>query len=854
MADQNTQRTEVISKTRAQIECVRKLTDSRYHGIIGSDRTAELQIMLKKLEALCNKLERNTFDVSIVGLEKTGKSTFANAFMGIDILPTKDARCTYTATNICYGNDDKAEVKFFSKEEFNENFFIRLNSIGVQTDGMPDNWYDWDQDMLDKAYSAVESKNSDTDNVKNDLSEIIENRNSLRDLLDRPMTEFSGDALEIEIKDYIAAPAKALAVKEITIHSSKLSAMKNAQLYDVPGFDSPTQIHKEQTRAWMKKSDAIILVVNASAPSFTESIVRFFETIDKDDDGISIGEKLFVFGNKADMAATISENVEKIKSELKKYRIMPESLIDGRLTKGSAKAHIDMEKADGDEAERIMSALKEKGLDSDGIVTIRDMLIDYNDTDRLNVMTRRVINMKNRVEALLNAIKAENEISDDSSVDLEMEDLVDELKRNARSRINVEVSTYEGLAITRCKTEKPITAKIRENVISKIEPSEYRITDEEINTQKSQYLANSDIKRAEGDVRQVKYKKMYDGFIENVVNLAVDEYNESEAALIEAFEKGLDISKTNPYYDELHEAVRNYIVSVCSNTAPEGYYSSLIRRYSGNLFEILIACPFSDDIRFDKFNEEKKNFYSLSLFEDSADERLDPTTRPMHYQMLFHELLEASGSADMEISEKLILKAEKKIGEIIPAQTELHGLIKDFAAAHGDNAESDFDNVLSNLSNTAAEDEKGIPLFAIVPNPMREKLVSLLKGDKPVSANSVHTAAFSKEKYREFFKSYEKDIEKIKDEFNTDIEILKAILSNQVMNATAIEIPFLDLVHQNVTSIKESLEKADFTSFINRKKELILDEKYKRLKSEHERKAMQAEIIHEIESIVKESD
>ena len=145
MSDQNTQRAEVIAKTKAQIACIKKLTDSRYYGIIKGDRSSELQIMLKKLETLENKLEKNTFDVSIVGLEKTGKSTFANAFMGIDILPTKDARCTYTATNICYGNDDKAEVKFFTRDEFNENFFTRLTSIEAGIEGMPDNWYDWNE-------------------------------------------------------------------------------------------------------------------------------------------------------------------------------------------------------------------------------------------------------------------------------------------------------------------------------------------------------------------------------------------------------------------------------------------------------------------------------------------------------------------------------------------------------------------------------------------------------------------------------------------------------------------------------------------------------------------------------------
>ena len=100
-------RNTVLEKVRAEIECVKKLTDYKYQELIGQDRGLKLKTMLNKLMSIESKLDTSSFEVSIVGLEKSGKSTFANAFMGIDILPTKDARCTYTATRICYGFKEK---------------------------------------------------------------------------------------------------------------------------------------------------------------------------------------------------------------------------------------------------------------------------------------------------------------------------------------------------------------------------------------------------------------------------------------------------------------------------------------------------------------------------------------------------------------------------------------------------------------------------------------------------------------------------------------------------------------------------------------------------------------------------
>lgn len=841
---------EVIEKTKAEISCIKKLTDARYHSIIGNHRIDELNRMLRKLTVLESKLENNTFEVSIVGLEKAGKSTFANAFMGIDILPTKDARCTYTATSIRYGNDNKAEVKFFTYEEFNESFFNKLSLLGSDVSSFPDTWYDWSADTLQKTISTLPNIKSEEKNIINDISEIIENKDSLRLLLDKPLAEYCGEDMEYEIRDYIENPAKALAVKEIIIRSSKLSAMNNAIIYDVPGFDSPTQIHKAQTREWMKKSDAVILIANADRPSFNDSLVQFFDSIDKDDDDISIGEKLFVFCNRADAAATPLENLEKIKNELSKYNIMPEQYLSQRVRAGSAKA-----KLEGKDSP-IYAELERKGIYTDGIDTVRELLIDYNDTVRVGVMQRRINNINLKVQALLEEIKNENQIQSASTLDLELENLVDDVKRTSKRKINNELSEYRDKINDYCRTQKPITNKVREVVISKIEPSDYKITDDEIKqTRNAELIDTRTVITAEYRIRQIKFSEIYEEFIESVVNLAVEEYRESESELLEAFLKGLEITGANPYYDQLRTAIEEYISSKCSTVAAEGYYSSLIRRYSRCIFEVLIQFPFSEPSRYDKFDEDRMNFYSLALFGAINDSQINPSTQAMHYQILFHEQLDENSGSDSDIS-SLILMAENKIGEVIPVDSELYDLIAAFKGNYGDNAENNFRGLLDQIDILPETVDNGLPLFAIIPNPKRDKLIELLRNNEPDTYSDGTTGIMSLDAYKKHFINYTKNNDSIKEEFKTDIIILKNILDKQVMNAISIETPFMDLVEQNVICLKESLDKSDFTSFINQYKEQLLDEKYRSLKAENERKQMQAEIIKEIENIVmnKESE
>ncbi len=384
-SDISMNREETLAKLNSEIECVQNLLGTQYNEVIGVSRQQKLKSILNKMTNFHKKIKNNTFEISIVGLEKSGKSTFANAFIGNDILPSKDARCTYTATSIRFGSENVAKIEFYSDEQFDEDFHRKLELIGISDTR---SWSEWTVNQLEQEIQKNASINSEQNNIVHDIAEILENKNSIQNLLGKSTLSFSGDELETEVREYIENPAIALAVKEIIIHSDKLSAMPNAILYDVPGFDSPTQLHKDQTRTWMKKSDAVILIVNADRPSFNDSLVKFFESVDKDDDGISIGEKLFVFANRADVATTLNENLQRIREELRNYRIMPSDLIQERLIAGSAKARLELNK--GNESSSVLQSLREKGINSDGIDVIRNNLEIYNDTVRLSVMQQRI--------------------------------------------------------------------------------------------------------------------------------------------------------------------------------------------------------------------------------------------------------------------------------------------------------------------------------------------------------------------------------------------------------------------------------------------------------------------------------
>lgn len=66
-----------------------------------------------KLENLKEKLSKNEYVVSVMGAMKSGKSTFIDALIGYDLMPNENAACTFTTTDIVFGEHDYKLTKIY---------------------------------------------------------------------------------------------------------------------------------------------------------------------------------------------------------------------------------------------------------------------------------------------------------------------------------------------------------------------------------------------------------------------------------------------------------------------------------------------------------------------------------------------------------------------------------------------------------------------------------------------------------------------------------------------------------------------------------------------------------------------
>ena len=118
-----------IGKARDAIDKLLNIS-VEHDSLFGHELISKLKTYRKKCDKLYTKLDKNEFEIAIVGLEKAGKSTFGNALMGNNVLPNADERCTYTSTCIRYGQD-RAVVTFLNASEVNEVLRGYLKTLGI---------------------------------------------------------------------------------------------------------------------------------------------------------------------------------------------------------------------------------------------------------------------------------------------------------------------------------------------------------------------------------------------------------------------------------------------------------------------------------------------------------------------------------------------------------------------------------------------------------------------------------------------------------------------------------------------------------------------------------------------------
>ena len=607
-------------------------TDSEGLVIQGEERE-ELKNLQTANKKILNKLKSREFTVAIVGLEKAGKSTLGNALIKSPVLPEYASRCTYTTTEIRAGDADVAEVYFYSREEFNKNFKRMLNDVQYQdtadfgTMTLETFVRYWKAVETDPAQRGIFLLHNGT--TAEDIKTILAGKQKILPLLGQARKEFgaeywSGGDNFNEFKTYITGMAGKnadgtvrrepypYAVKNVIIRSTQLADMSHIVLYDVPGFDSPTELHKRQTEEMLKEADAIILVTNAGdRPDLTAPQLDMLRK-GQDLDGVKLNEKSFVFGNKIDRAPnknTAQDNLAVLRNDaVNKYQIT----LGNHIVGGSARAYL--EKI-GLIAEKVASKVLDEWQTPDGVQILLDKMQDYYDNDRFEVLKRRAENTLSKTRTVL-----QNLLERYSSGELNYSDVSTEILMDIQSRLphfTKEANRITQIHVGKIFSERPFTNALKndvDNIYPLIEEAHLPL----IESEELELAIDPDgvypTSKVDGNVRD----KLGVLFVENIVTatskFTSERQSELRQALVDSFLQIMGIEATTNYRAELNDSVNKLFDEMLVKGGAECNFNSLVERFVMTLIQTLITHPFATDERVNKVKEALDELVSLSVY------------------------------------------------------------------------------------------------------------------------------------------------------------------------------------------------------------------------------------------------
>ena len=852
------EREEYILKLDSQINGIEKILKLNSNGLIKENLRNELQKIKEKALEIKRKLKNNEFEIAIVGLEKSGKSSFANAFIENNILPTDDERCTYTSTCIKYGYNT-ANVVFYSVQEFNRSFREKLELMNIS--GFENMSYNTlsIEDYKSKFEGLPENiRREHEDKSNEDISEIIKHKDSLGDFLGLPPKTFTGYQLEEDyFQEFIRNPAKARAVKEITICSDKLENLKNAIIYDVPGFNSPTKLHEEQSIEKMKKADAIILIAKADEPSLTDSELKILRR-NTDDDGINFTDKLFVFANKADRATNIDKNMVTIKNEFIEKRKIISKENEDRIFFGSAKAHLQAQGKLIEQGTNCLDTINSmKTLpNGDGIEAIRNALELYNETVRFQLLKIKINKINNDVKNLFSQMKIEYLNKDNGLEAYSMNnELLTEMLRTVPSIIEEKLKIYRNEVRTFNNKNKLLTKKIIELISNLITNENYDISLSELQKQIDELggvSGSENVEEVDIKIRKYKFEKIYSDFYEQILNIANNEHKECYDKILNIFLESFEVTPENYFYEEIKKRMEEYL-SVYNRNNENGYYKCLIERFSRDIFEILIYYPYGGDARLHKFLEEIDSLFSLAVFyrdEDISEPfwNVAPKNQPLIYMLLFHEY---GGIAK---TSKEAITLFKQLTGIVEDNEEIFNLIKLITQVDVKNSISIISTLFDSFDKTSPNMDKLYESKMLLNNKYKEMENNNLICKIDISDKKQLTKIYKEYHSRKGLNL--KEYSDVISEFSEDIKILKSILLKATVSAINIEKPFIAYEIKRIDDILKGINNreysAPFYDFIQQNINYIKSEEYKDIEEREAIRKLNTAIVTEIDNILLE--
>lgn len=633
----------------------------------------KLTHLKKRNEEILRKLKSREFTVAVVGLEKAGKSTLGNALLKRNILPEYTARCTFTTTKICAGNEDKGEIFFYSAEEFKRDFADTLKNVLKYE--QPASFDTMDADALKRWWDTMEEKDNDTYSKYNtttfrDVYNMLNGKNILNQLLGQKKLTFYGSDLETtEFKKFITGidgydsnhavirSAHPYAVKNVIIESANLGAMKDIVLYDVPGFNSPTELHKKQTLDMLRAADAIILVTNVGKTPNLDSSQLGMLRKGKDEENIPLSDKAFVFGNQIDIAQTAASARDNI-AELKK------DSLDNRIAKiehifiGSAKAYLENEGIESsNEALKGSTASKDKMDEwqmAYGITELWKSMQEYYNNDRFEVLKRRAEKTVSEAKDFLDGILKKYESSEWQPVETGGEfylKTLRTLRKFKESAYDIAQEYNEKIV-----AEQPFSNMISEN-INEIFPNQDENSELLLKiTRGGNIYTNSQIAitRIDADFREELQRIFLKNIVEKTAKATEDKEKEIYDKIKENFLEVMGMPADSPYKAELLESLDELFTALWIKNADKCRFNSLVERFTSDLLEALIMTPFSSAERFQKLSGKSfPEFISLATYYEHSPNAPQNDDEDRFLEFFSKILLHTNSDADNENKDTL---------------------------------------------------------------------------------------------------------------------------------------------------------------------------------------------------------
>lgn len=821
--------------------------------VVQGEERAELERLQAANKKVLKKLQSREFTVAIVGLEKAGKSTLGNALIKSMVLPEYSERCTYTTTEIRSGDTDVAEVYFYSRDEFNKNFKRMLNDVRY-----PENvdFFSMTLEAFQRYWKAVETDPDQRSifmihngTTAEDIKAILEGKNKIIPLLGHSPMNFGSEywtgADEFnEFKVYITGMSgknpdgsvirqpHPYAVKNVIIRSTQLAEMSHLVLYDVPGFDSPTELHKRQTEEMLKTTDAIILVTNVGdRPNLTGTQLDMLRK-GQDADGIKLSAKAFVFGNKIDRASdatTAQNNLAALTNEaVNKYQIALLNHIVG----GSARAYLEgAGLMGGDVAKRVIDEWQLPN--GDGVSALHQKMQHYYDNDRFEVIRRRAESTLSKTKEVL-----ENLLERYSTGELNYTDVSAEILMDIQSRLPQFIK--DSNKITKSHTSQivkdaPFTSALKVEIENIFPLSGAEFCEELIHDVEYSLAIDPDgiypATTINGNVRDKLGKIFIENIVTSAARLTIERQKNLRAELVESFLKIMGTEADTPNKAELVASVNELFDKMLIKEGADCNFNALVERFVTTLIQTLISTPFAEDERLNKVRATLAELISLSVYYNMPTlqnnlqlENIGKDGANFFSKILVHESIVPT-----------IAPREKKN----PAANEnfLRGVFEDFAEDARVNLETlplnrwaqiltdaglnlvdiqsdpkikgkdKFGNRLENLFNLnwqKLSDEQRVQAIENLVNAYAKTGAAAQTetgGQFPAQLDELHEMAKKLKRMRS-----KDDMTAILD---ADIEILRDITAKAVINAIGLERAFISVVTKNVELIREHLQAGD---------------------------------------------